>query len=52
MSLTAAQRDDLIRRYAAGPALLRTALGKIPAKALQWRPAAGKWSAHEVVVQI
>ena len=50
MSLTAAERDDLIRRYAAGPALLRTALGKIPAQALQWRPAAGKWSAHEVVV--
>jgi len=50
MSLTPEQRDDLIRRYAAGPALLRTALGKIPANALQWRPATGKWSAHEVVV--
>lgn len=50
MSLTAEEREDLIRRYAAGPTRLRTALGKIPAKALQWRPAAGKWSAHEVVV--
>lgn len=50
MSLTVAQRDELIQRYAAGPARLRTALGKIPAPALQWRPAPGKWSAHEVVV--
>jgi hypothetical protein len=42
--------DDLIRRYAEGPALLRKALEKVPKEALQWRPAPGKWSVHEVIV--
>ena len=50
MSLTEEQRDELIRSYAAGPGRLRAMLAKIPADALKWRPAAGKWSAHEVVV--
>lgn len=50
MSLTAEQRESLIRTYAAGPARLRAALAKVPSAALQWRPAPGKWSAHEVVV--
>ena len=45
-----ASHDDLIRRYAEGPALLRQALKTIPPQALQWRPAPGKWSAHEVIV--
>ena len=48
--MTAAQRDDLIRRYAEGPALLRRALAQVPPAAMQWRPQPGKWSAHEVVV--
>ena len=46
---TAATRASLIRRYAEGPTLLREALTRVPKEALQWRPAAGKWSAHEVV---
>lgn len=42
--------DDQIRRYAGGPALLRKALESVPKEALQWRPAPGKWSVHEVIV--
>ena len=38
-----------LQRYADGPALLRTTVAKVPAEALQWRPAPGKWSVHEVV---
>jgi hypothetical protein len=48
--MTAAEREYLIRRYEAGPRLLREALAKVPAVAMQWRPAPGKWSVHEVVV--
>jgi hypothetical protein len=43
-------RADLIRRYAEGPALLRAILAKVPAEALKWRPAPGKWSVHEVII--
>jgi hypothetical protein len=50
MSLSAAQRAALIDRYARGPAVLQAALDQIPPEALQWRPAPGKWSAHEVIV--
>jgi len=42
-------REDLIRRYEEGPAKLRAALARVPAEAVKWRPAEGKWSAHEVV---
>src|SRR5712692_10779026 len=45
-----AEREELIRRYAEGPAKLRAAFDKVPSEARQWRPAPGKWSAHEVVV--
>ena len=48
--MTPAERKDLIARYAAGPDLLAAALAEVPDEALQWRPAPGKWSAHEVVV--
>jgi hypothetical protein len=44
------QREELIRRYEEGPAKLAAALARVPPEALQWRPAEGKWSAHEVVV--
>jgi hypothetical protein len=47
--MTPEKRAAHIERYAAGPALLRAALAKVPDAALQWRPAPGKWSAHEVV---
>jgi hypothetical protein len=43
-------REELIRQYADGPRLLRTALAKVPAEAMQWRPAPGKWSVHEIIV--
>lgn len=43
------ERRLLIERYAAGPQLLRAELERVPAAALQWRPARGKWSVHEIV---
>lgn len=43
------ERQALIERYVRGPELLRAAVAKVPAAALQWRPAPGKWSVHEVV---
>ncbi len=48
--LTTAERAALIEQYATGADRLRAALALIPAEALQWRPAAGEWSAHEVIV--
>jgi hypothetical protein len=42
-------RDELIRRYAEGPAKLRAALESVPREAIRWRPGPEKWSAHEVV---
>src|SRR5215468_2422560 len=50
MTLSRAERDMLIQRYAEGPARLKVALAAVPAAAVQWRPAPGEWSAHEVVV--
>ena len=50
MGMSQAERVTLIEQYARGPALVREALAKVPTEALQWRPAAGKWSVHEVVV--
>lgn len=48
--LTRAEREAFLARYEAGPALLRAAWTAVPAAARQFRPAPGKWSAHEVVV--
>jgi len=50
MATTPTARATLIARYADGPRLLKEALAKVPAEALQWRPAPAEWSAHEVVV--
>lgn len=50
MALSASERTALIDRYERGPALLKAALAKVPREALQWRPAPGKWSAHEIIV--
>jgi hypothetical protein len=47
--ISAEERQALIERYERGPALLRSALAKLPPAAVTWRPATGKWSAHEVV---
>lgn len=41
---------DLIRRYAEGPAVLQTALDSVPRQAMQWRPAPGQWTVHEVII--
>ncbi|MDQ6892803.1 MAG: DinB family protein [Acidobacteriota bacterium] len=49
MALTAAQREDLIRRYEEGPRILRDAFAKVPREAWKWRPGEGRWSAQEVV---
>jgi DinB superfamily len=48
--MTPAERADWIRRYAEGPDRLSRALAAVPPPALQWRPAPGRWSVHEVVV--
>ncbi|MBK9795335.1 MAG: DinB family protein [Holophagaceae bacterium] len=50
MPYDAATRESFLRRYAAGPDLLRRAWGEVPREARTWRPAEGAWSAHEVVV--
>ena len=49
MSLSPAEREDRIERYARGPARLKAALGRVPEEARKWRPGPGKWSVHEVV---
>ena len=47
--MSPAERERRIRQYADGPARLRAALARVPDAAVQWRPAPGRWSAHEVV---
>src|SRR5437870_11485626 len=49
MSLSHAERQDRIDRYAHGPARLKAALGRVPEEARKWRPGPKKWSVHEVV---
>ena len=44
------EREALFTRYEQGPARLRAAWSLIPVEARQWRPAPGKWSAHEIIV--
>lgn len=48
--MTPDEREAHIQRYEAGPSLLRSALARVPAEAMQWRPAKDKWSVHEIVV--
>lgn len=50
MPLSAAERSALIDRYERGPSVLQAALERVPAGALQWRPAPGQWTAHEIAV--
>ena len=49
MRLDATEREQLIRKYAEGPARLRQALAMVPEAARKWRPAQNEWSAHEIV---
>jgi hypothetical protein len=48
--MTASEREKRIDQYAAGPARLRAALAGVPPEAMQWRPARGEWSAHEIAI--
>ena len=48
--MTRTEREAMFVRYEQGPALLRGAWDAVPAEARLWRPAPGKWSAHEVIV--
>jgi hypothetical protein len=50
MAMSHGEREALIEQYTRGPERIREALAKVPKPALSWRPAAGKWSVHEVVV--
>ena len=50
MPYDAATREAFLRRYAEGASLLHSAWDELPKEARAWRPGAGKWSAHEVVV--
>lgn len=50
MPLTPSERAGFLDRFEAGPTLLRQAWAEVPPEARQWRPAEGKWSAHEVIV--
>ncbi len=50
MGLTVEERNGFLTRFEAGPALLRAAWEALPEAARKWRPAEGKWTAHEVVV--
>jgi hypothetical protein len=51
-TLTPAEREQLISKYAAGAARLREALALAPEAARQWRPGPGQWSIHEIVVHV
>lgn len=50
MAMSHDEREALIEQYARGPERIREALATVPKGALPWRPEAGKWSVHEVVV--
>jgi hypothetical protein len=49
MGMTSAERQQRISQYERGAERLHGALNLVPDEAVQWRPAPGKWSAHEVV---
>ncbi|HXK10526.1 MAG TPA: DinB family protein [Vicinamibacteria bacterium] len=50
MAMSREEREALVLKYAQGPARVREALANVPREAMQWRPAPGRWSAHEIVV--
>ena len=50
MTLTRSEREAFLADYERGPFLLHEAWAEVPLEARQWRPAEGKWSAHEIVV--
>jgi len=48
MGMTATERRQRIEQYARGAERLQGALRLVPDAAVKWRPAPGKWSAHEI----
>jgi hypothetical protein len=50
MRLSGDERERRIEQYATAAARLRAAVRATPAEALQWRPAPGEFSVHEIVV--
>jgi hypothetical protein len=46
------ERKSLLEEYARSHQELVTALSKIPADAMHWKPGPEKWSIHEIVVHI
>ena len=46
----ASEIQPAISLLAKTPQLLETLLGDLPEELLQWKPAPGKWSAHEIIV--
>jgi hypothetical protein len=50
MALSPQEREALVEQYARGAEEVRAALATVPKEARQWRPAPGRWSAHEIVV--
>jgi hypothetical protein len=49
MTMSGSDRSRRIDQYAQGPERLRQALNRVPDGIVKWRPAPGKWSAHEIV---
>ncbi len=49
MPFDRAERERLFERFETGAEDVKEALAKLPFEAVSWRPAPGKWSAHEVV---
>lgn len=50
MAILREERSRRIEQYSSGPDRFRRAVGAIPEEARKWRPAAGEFSVHEVVV--
>lgn len=46
------ERKALIEKFAQGHRDLVEALADIPAEAMHWKPAPGKWSIHQIVVHL
>lgn len=50
--LTLQRIDELVRKYADGPALLEAAVSEIPEEELHFSPGPEHWSIHENVVHV
>lgn len=52
MTMSVAERENLIERYAAGADLLKDTLARVPERARRWRPAPDEFSVHDVVCHV